>query len=98
MRFATPSTGLLAVALAAGGLVVPFAATVASAAPSACLAGETIVISEHQRVFYNVKGTKISFTQPGTHTVEITKASTLSVRYNTTDAEDQVAIRKQVQA
>jgi hypothetical protein len=99
MRLATPSTGLLAVALATAGLTVPLvAAGAASAAPAACLAGPTIQISEHERVFYKVGGTKISFNHPGTHTVEITKASTLSARYNTTDAEDQVAIRKLVQA
>jgi hypothetical protein len=99
MRLATSSTGLLVAALAAGGLALPFvAAGSASAAPAACLAGEKIVISEHERVFYNVGGTKISFNQPGTHTVEITKATTLSARYNTTDAEDRAEIRKQVQA
>jgi hypothetical protein len=99
MRLATPSTGLLAVALATGGLAVPFvAAGAASAAPAACTKGEKIVISEHERVFYNVKGTKISFNSPGTHTVEITKASTLSARFNTTDAEDVAAIRQFVLA
>jgi hypothetical protein len=93
MRLATPSTGLLAVALATAGFAVPFAATAASAAPAACLKSEKILVSDHERVFYNVKGTKISFDQPGTHTVEITKATTLSARFNTTDAEDIAAIR-----
>lgn len=97
MRLATPSTGLLAVALAAGGFAAPFTAGAASAAPAACLKSQKIVISEHERVFYRVRGTKITFDQPGTHTVEITKATTLSARYNTTDAEDVAAIRKFVQ-
>jgi hypothetical protein len=98
MRFATPSTGLLAVALAAAGFAAPFTASAASAAPAACLKSEKIVISQHERVYYNVRGTKISFDQPGTHIVEITKATTLSARYNTTDAEDVAAIRQFVRA
>jgi hypothetical protein len=99
MRFATPTTGLVAAALVTGALAVPFAAAgAASAAPAACAKGEKIVISEHERVFYTVKGTKIRFTKPGTHTVEITKAATLSARYNTNDLSDQAAIRKAVQA
>ena len=99
MRLATPSTGLLTFALATGGFAVPFAAAgAASAAPAACLKQEKIVISDHERVQYNVKGTKISFNTPGTHTAEITKATTLSARFNTTDAEDVAAIRKFVKA
>ena len=96
MRLATPSTALLAVALATAGFTVPLAASAASAAPAACLKSEKILIGDHERVFYNVKGTKISFDVPGTHTVEITKATTLSARYNTTDAEDVAAIQKYV--
>lgn len=95
MRFSTPSSGLLAAALTATALAVPVAA--AGSASAACAEGIRIEISQHKRVFLPVGGTKITFTKPGTHTVEIIKAATLSARYNTTDAEDRVAIREAVQ-
>lgn len=102
MRYATPSTSLLAAALVASGIAIPVAAaSSASAAPSAsaaCQEGIRYEVTNHKRLFLTVGGTKITFKKPGTHTVEITKATTLSARYNTGDAEDQAGIRAAVQA
>lgn len=91
----TPGSAGLAAALLASGIAVPMAT--ANSASAACLAGEQFSITHHQRVFIPVPGAKITFTHPGTHTVEIVKGGSLSARYGTNDVEDRAAIRKAVQ-
>ncbi len=90
MPLATPSAGFLAAALVTTGIAIP--AATAGPAAAACQDGVRFQITNHKRVFIPVPGTRITFTKPGRHTVEITKASTLSARYNTTDGEDRAAI------
>ncbi len=94
MSLAAPPAGLVAAALVASAIAVPVAA--AGSASAACLEGVKINISGHKRVFIPVPGAKITFTKPGKHTVEIVKASTLSAKYGTGDAEDQDDIRAAV--
>lgn len=101
MAIALPSLGArrvagyaAATALVATGLAVPVVATSASAA---CLAGIQYSISNHVREFRAVKGTKITFTKAGTHTVEITKKGTLTAKYSTSTAKEQDGILAAVQ-
>lgn len=95
MSILTPAAGLAAAALLATSIALPLAA--AGPAAAACEEGVRFAITDHKRAFYRVSGTKISFNDPGTHTIKITKATTLTARYNTGDRDDQRAIRKAVQ-
>lgn len=83
-----------ATALVATGLAVPM---VAGSASAACLDGIQYSVSNHDRDFMSVKGTKITFTKPGRHSVEIIKATTLSARYSATTAKEQQGILEAVQ-
>jgi hypothetical protein len=79
-----------ATALVATGVAVPM--VVAGSASAACLAGTQYSISHHHRQFVAVKGTKITFNKPGTHTVEIIKAASLSPTYSASTAKEQKGI------
>ncbi len=96
MSLISPSAGLLAASLVAAGVALPLAA--AAPASAACLAGTVYQITEHQRTHLKVGGTTIKFTKPGTHTVEITKKGLLTAKYGTGDVDDQLGIKKAVQA
>lgn len=89
MSLVTPGAGTLAAALAVTGIAIPGAAGPASAA---CREGVTFDLSDHTRSYISVPGTRITFTKPGTHTVEIVRRATLNARYGTRDASDQAAI------
>lgn len=98
MSLVTPAAGLAAsfaasfaaAALVATGIAVPLAA--AGPAAAACSEGVTFDLTDHRRVFLAVPGTRITFTRPGTHTVEIARRSVLTAKYGTANAADQAAI------
>ncbi len=94
MSLITPTgraaAALAAAALIATGIAVPL--TVAGPAAAACSEGVRFNLTDHKRVFLTVPGTRITFTKPGTHTVEITRQSTLTAKYGTRNASDQTAI------
>lgn len=97
MPIALPSFGArrvagfaAATALVATGVAVPMVA--ASSASAACLAGIQYSISHHDREFVAVKGTKITFTKRGKHTVEIIKAAGISPTYSASTAKEQKGI------
>jgi hypothetical protein len=89
MSLVTPAAGAVAAALAVTGIALPVAAGPAAAA---CREGVTFDLSDHKRIFLSVPGTRITFTKPGTHTVEIVRRGTLTARYGTGDASDRSAI------
>lgn len=84
----------LATLLAASCMTVPSAADASSAD---CKPGERIRIAKMHFIFMKVRGTTITFENPGTHSVEITKATALSAKYGTRNADDQADILAAVQ-